>query len=198
VVGEIFALFPQVQWISSLNPVIWNRSGQAVGAGSLEGFSRGSFMRGGNIAGQPWFARGWIQQESTFWRRSLWEQAGGAVALELAFDFDLWARFYQHADLYGVRALLGGIRRHGEQKTARLHDQYVREVVAILSRHGGRPYSASASSLRHLARRLQQKPATRRRPLNALLAATGLMLPARNIVFNEETETWEIRERLVV
>jgi hypothetical protein len=63
---------------------------------------------------------GWIQQESTFWRRSLWEEAGGYMSEELyyAMDFELWARFFEHADLYGVSVPLGGFRRHGTQKTA--------------------------------------------------------------------------------
>jgi len=50
------------------------------------------------------FALGWIQQESTFWRRSLWERAGAQAGKDypLAGDFELWARFFQPADLYAV------------------------------------------------------------------------------------------------
>ena len=140
VVAEVFRLFPEVSWITSLHPVICNRANQAVDCGAMEGFSRESFMRGGNIGGQAWYARGWIQQESTFWRRSLWEQAGGNVGHTIAFDFDLWARFYRHADLVGVRAPLAGFRRHPTQKTSAQRDAYMRDVLDGFARHGGRPY----------------------------------------------------------
>lgn len=57
-----------------------------------------------------------IQQESTFWRRSLWERAGGRVdaAWRYASDFELWVRFFRHARLYTVDSLIGGFREHSD------------------------------------------------------------------------------------
>jgi hypothetical protein len=62
-----------------------------------------------------------IQQESTFWRRQLWDAAGGCLdtTLRYAGDMELWARFFRIAVLYGVDALIGGIRSHPAQKTAK-------------------------------------------------------------------------------
>lgn len=198
VVAEVFTKFPDVAWITTLNPLAWNTRGQAVRCGTIDGFSRASFLRGGNIADQRWYTRGWIQQESTFWRRSLWEQAGGNVTGELAFDFDLWARFYRHADLVGVRAPLGGIRRHPDQKTRKQGAEYASGVRAILGRHGGKPYGALASVARRVARHVQRRPVTRAHPVNALLAGLGLLLPAPIIVYHDEEEAWVRRERWVV
>lgn len=80
-------------------------SGQATSINFGGGFNRTSFLIGGNLPTKGSFQRRFIQQEP-FWRRSLWEQAGGAIdtTFHLAADFDLWARFYQHSELYGVMA----------------------------------------------------------------------------------------------
>jgi hypothetical protein len=49
-------------------------------------------------------------KESIFWRRSLWEKAGGELtaAYRDVGDFDLGVRFFRHARLYSVDALIGG------------------------------------------------------------------------------------------
>ncbi len=62
---------------------------------------------------------GWIQQEATFWTPWLWKQAGARMeeSLYLAGDFELWARFWQHADLVTTDIPLAGFRQHGKNKT---------------------------------------------------------------------------------
>ena len=69
------------------------------------------------------------------------EKAGGQIdaSLPLAGDTELWAKFYQHADLYGVATPLGGFRMHGDQKTSRRMLAYIEESVTVLRRNGGRP-----------------------------------------------------------
>ena len=61
----------------------------------------------------------WVQQESTFWRRSLWEKAGGRLddRFKYAADFFLWREFAKHTDLVKVSSFLGGYRSHGDQVT---------------------------------------------------------------------------------
>jgi hypothetical protein len=56
-----------------------------------------------------------IQQESCFWRRSLWEKAGAQLdtSLKLAGDLELWARFFRHARLHATLTQLGGFRYRG-------------------------------------------------------------------------------------
>jgi hypothetical protein len=70
-------------------------------------WSRYRFLAGANK---------YIQQEGVFWRRSLWERAGGYVDASRRFvsDFELWVRFFRHAQLYSVNALIGGYRAHGD------------------------------------------------------------------------------------
>jgi glycosyltransferase involved in cell wall biosynthesis/ADP-heptose:LPS heptosyltransferase/lipopolysaccharide biosynthesis regulator YciM/ubiquinone/menaquinone biosynthesis C-methylase UbiE len=78
----------------------------------------------------------YIQQESTFWRRNLWDRAGGKIdtTWQLAADFELWCRFFHHSQLIGVDALLGGFRYHSGQKTSILMDRYEQEVLQIIDR----------------------------------------------------------------
>ncbi|GAB7081072.1 glycosyltransferase [Megalodesulfovibrio paquesii] len=58
-----------------------------------------------------------VQQESTFWRKRLWDKAGGLdTSLRLAGDWDLWRRFAAHAPLTHIYHQLGGFHvRPGQQ-----------------------------------------------------------------------------------
>src|SRR5204863_5895479 len=120
-----------------------------------EGFGRADFVAGENLLTGAWFATGWLQQESTFWRRSLWERAGGRIDTrwKLAADFELWLRFFQHAELYAVDTPLAGFRQHGDQKTGQEKEFYQREAAQILSESGGRAPGFIRSSLRAAAAR---------------------------------------------
>jgi len=110
VVGEIFSQLPEVDWISSLLPTSWDANGYLARVDPLPGFNRQAFLDGLFLPSTA--KKGyWMQQESTFWRRSLWEKSGASMPdFKLAGDFALWCRFYQHAELYGVTYPLGGFR----------------------------------------------------------------------------------------
>jgi glycosyltransferase involved in cell wall biosynthesis len=133
VVGSIFRDLPTVQWITG-RPTTFNEAGMTVGVFHLLRWSRYRFLAGANR---------YIQQESTFWRRSLWEKAGGRVddSRRMASDFELWVRFFRYAQLYPVDALIGGFRVHavslGVQEVAEC-DRIQQEIVdAELERSGG-------------------------------------------------------------
>jgi glycosyltransferase involved in cell wall biosynthesis len=124
-VGEIFEQHPDVEWISTLQPALWDSKGSFGGLASRPGFSKDAFLDGkylleGTPKTNPSVQTrpvGTIQQESTFWRRSLWERAGAYISSEFgpAGDFELWCRFYEHADLTGVHFPLAGFRVHASQ-----------------------------------------------------------------------------------
>jgi glycosyltransferase involved in cell wall biosynthesis len=147
VVDALFSRFPEVEWVTSLYPLRWGADGSAVDCSCREGYSREGFFRGEHMNGTGRFTKGWIQQESTFWRRSLWERAGARVdaSLRLAGDFELWARFYKHSNLYGVAVPIAGFRMHKQQKTARHGALYLEEAEETLRRHGGRPHGLLSS-----------------------------------------------------
>jgi Glycosyl transferase family 2 len=110
VVGEIFSQLPEVEWISSLLPTSWDANGYLARVDPLPGFNRQAFLDGLFLPSTT--KKGyWMQQESTFWRRSLWEKSGASIpSFKLAGDFALWCQFYQYAELYGVSYPLGGFR----------------------------------------------------------------------------------------
>ncbi|MBS1921524.1 MAG: glycosyltransferase [Bacteroidetes bacterium] len=103
-VAEIFRDLNEVQWLVGMptNLSIGNAP-QRVGVPKLRNIYD-------IIAGDY----KWIQQESVFWSRELWEKTGGKldISVKYAEDFNLWLRFYEHAQLYNVNTILGGFRYH--------------------------------------------------------------------------------------
>jgi glycosyltransferase involved in cell wall biosynthesis len=77
----------------------------------------------------------WIPQESTFWRRELWDLAGAHLNqnVEYAGDLELWLRFFQHEKLYSVPGLLGGFRiRSANQISLEKMDVYTEEALGLI------------------------------------------------------------------
>jgi glycosyltransferase involved in cell wall biosynthesis len=131
IVGQIFTtLNDTVQWITGIT-AYWDANDILFGVRDHPRYSR-RFIRLGFNDGRKFRS---IQQESTFWSRSLWELAGGFVdnRMRFAADFDLWRRFACHADLYLASVVLGGFRVHFKQKTVPGIEQYYEEVDHILS-----------------------------------------------------------------
>jgi len=106
VVGSVFREHPDVDWITGI-PTAFDEQGSVTRVASLRRWTRWRFLAGANR---------YIQQESTFWRRRLWERAGGYVdgSRRMASDFELWVRFFRHARLHPVTALIGGFRVHSD------------------------------------------------------------------------------------
>jgi hypothetical protein len=137
VVGSIFHDFPSVDWITTLQRGWGDRTG-VVGVNGMKGFAREAF-RQGRYGGwkNSLLKYGYIQQESTFWRRSLWEASEGlSLTCGDAADFDLWCQFYKRSDLHGVNVPLGIFRQHADQKTADA-SSYEAECKEILESHFG-------------------------------------------------------------
>lgn len=125
-VSRIFEAYPEVEWITG-RPSAMDARGELNYVGPLRAWSRLRFLAGDHL---------WIQQESTFWRRSLWEKAGARLDTELkvANDFELWARFFRHADLYSVDRMLGCFRVRPGQRSVVDQARYEREVRSVLAR----------------------------------------------------------------
>jgi len=119
VVAEIFQRFPHVEWLMGLN-AWWNRNGVMTKVRRVNKNMYDYLL--GDFA--------WIQQESVFWRRSLWDKAGGHIdqTYELMVDGELWTRFFLHAPLYTVDAVLGGYRSHGTNRAKLHYDRCLMEM----------------------------------------------------------------------
>lgn len=129
--GTIFSAFPNVAWLTTLKQLVFDSQGQRKAVKHMPGFSRQAFLDGLYVT-KPFTGLGFIQQESTFWRRELWRKTGGIrTQFTLAGDFDLWARFFIHEDLYGVDHLLAGFRVHDKNRSRR-SSTYIREAEQSL------------------------------------------------------------------
>jgi GT2 family glycosyltransferase len=140
-VADVMGSLPQIEWLTSLVHLFWDENGSPVSCESHPGFSRQLILRGGTLLGSGWPSWAFLQQESTFWRRSLWDKTGGRIdsSCTLAADFDLWMKFARVAEVYSLEVPLAGFRRHTQQKTAQHMEEYLQQARESFRRHGGRP-----------------------------------------------------------
>jgi glycosyltransferase involved in cell wall biosynthesis len=112
-VADIFDQHPDVNWITGTQ-AWWNDRGAMLGTDNVykdvRDFLTGNFR--------------WIQQESVFWRRSLWIKAGGFINEDyrLMVDGELWTRFFLHDSLWHATCVLSGYRMHRGNR-ARMFDE---------------------------------------------------------------------------
>jgi glycosyltransferase involved in cell wall biosynthesis len=183
VVRELFARFPEVQWLTSGSPVMLDEAGRMVRVGRTFGFAREPYLLGLNGL-RPWSRQYFVQQESTFWRRELWEAAGGSLdaSFEPASDFELWRRFFDHAELWTVDTVIGAFRVHGEQRTATQLDAYREQALRALPPASGRSLLGARASTRI-------PTGIRRR--------TGTAWSAPVITWSRTTRDWQTMRRSV-
>src|SRR5205807_178820 len=114
---------PTIDWIIGW-PAWFDDSGRFTAIDRQPRFPH-SILSAGLADGIHW---PFVQQESTFWRKRLWDRAGGLnPAFRLAGDWDLWSRFARTATLVHVNRQLGAFHvRLGQQSTDL--DAYWREV----------------------------------------------------------------------
>lgn len=119
-VAEVFRDVPEAQWIMGV-PAQWSESGIGPRAVAPSWWNLYDLLAGNYRS---------IQQESVFWRRSLWDSAGGSLSrtLKYAADFDLWLRFMRLAPLYHLGTVLGGFRVHDERMGGQENPGYAEET----------------------------------------------------------------------
>lgn len=188
-VAEAMTGLPEIEWLTSRFHMFWDQHGRAMRCEAHPGFSRELVLRGGTLPGCGWPAWAFIQQESTFWRRSLWEKAGGRLNTDYSFagDYDLWIRFAENAELYSLSVPLAGFRQHASQKTAHHMPEYLREAQTCFRSHGGRnPNKFRGYWLKNWGKVLRY---LQRRHAYAC-AQQGFFNQA---VFKGEAQRWELR-----
>jgi glycosyltransferase involved in cell wall biosynthesis len=135
-IAQAFQAFPEIDWLTTAQQGHYSE-GAGTSTVLISGFSKSFFMAGGYLGFEP-FALDFIQQESTFWRKSLWERAGSYLndSLRMANDFELWRRFFAHADLALLDAPVGCFRHHPDQRSVNQAALYKQEAWACLGRKG--------------------------------------------------------------
>jgi glycosyltransferase involved in cell wall biosynthesis len=97
-----------------------------------------------------WLKGEFFYQPEVFWRRRIWEAAGGRVADDLyyCFDYDLWVRMAQAgARVVHIPDLLAVYRVHPAQKTYGANLPYLPELKLVQSRCGVRSHAAHHDTL---------------------------------------------------
>jgi hypothetical protein len=175
VVGSVFRdMPPEIEWITG-RATAFNDEGMTTVVLDIPHWSRNRFLAGANR---------YIQQESTYWRRSLWQKAGARTesSCRNGADFELWVRFFRHAKLHPVDALIGGFRVHGDslglnnlEEVHHTHDGFIEEDLKTA------PWGKSIRRFRRISQTMQSIPKVRglwqRLAINGLYRLPGPDLP---------------------
>lgn len=132
-VASAFTNHQEIQWLTG-RATSWDRDGKfTYFEASIPEWSREYLL---NLTQEIRERRRFIQQESTFWKRSLWEKSGSQLnlQLELAGDFELWVRFSRYASLFPIDDFLGGFRSYEGQRSKLYIDKYMQEVELVVDR----------------------------------------------------------------
>lgn len=128
-VAEIFDKYEEVNWLMGLARE-YTEDGALVGQITLP-WCRWSKYR--YLTNDFQF----IQQESSFWTRDLWEKAGGRLDFEydLAGDMELWARFFRFDKLHTTTLELSGFRHRKEGQRSKVGKKtYLEEARQVVRR----------------------------------------------------------------
>ena len=110
IVMETFNQFPNVDWLTGV-PSTMDHKGALLNVENPKIYPRWMIRKG-------CFRHdclGSIQQESTFFRRTLYEKAPLTSDFKLAGDFKLWWDFAGHTQLFTVKTILASFRKHEGQ-----------------------------------------------------------------------------------
>jgi glycosyltransferase involved in cell wall biosynthesis len=193
-VGTLFRDFPDVRWLTGAYTAI-DPLGRPAVVQHPPRWTRRHLL-------SP-YAKRWISQTSTFWRRDLWEEAGGKIedvwtegsterSFPHAFDFELWARFSRYAPLQTVNAPIGCHRHIPGQEGGVNRDAYLDYANMIRRRERPRSLKERAEAIAADI----SAPLGRYRLLTAESTVAGAMGAPPVIVFDLPTYTYRRRQRL--
>ncbi len=123
-VAEILSL-EGVEWIQGVG-TLYDELGRTVKVSPVYRWSKYDYLMGNYQ---------WIQQESTYWKRSLWQKAGASMTVKYKYagELELWNRFFKYGTLYAPNCLIGGFRmRTKNQLSSDKSEEYFNEVQCIL------------------------------------------------------------------
>lgn len=146
VVEKLFELHPEVEWITGVPAFFFDQTNLFRIDASVPVYSQYAIRKGWHNGGTfpP------IQQESSFWRRSLWDRSRGAEIFRgqgkgkgYAADYLLWRRFAEHARLRTACTVLAAFTISPGQITDRFRDAYAQECGLKQYQKMPNPYTRS-------------------------------------------------------
>lgn len=165
---------PECEWLTGLHTL---READGRVRHIVPEFFPREVLAAGWADGECW---PFMQQESTFWRKRLYDRAGGLdTTLRLAADWDLWRRFARQAELVHLRRQLGAFTVRPGQLSAdkgayRL--EVARALAAVPARYPAPPYTVLESRPEDGRWSLERMPLPerKRRGWRRVAAALGL------------------------
>jgi glycosyltransferase involved in cell wall biosynthesis len=128
--AQAVKIFPKNKWFTGL-PSVWNQFGALNYINTSPPEFEIDYLK--QLPDDP--APYYIQQESTFFKRTIWEEAGGSLdlGLDLAADYELWLRFTRIEQVKQLKCLIGGFRIQPLQRSSLKRDQYIAEVRSVIA-----------------------------------------------------------------
>ena len=110
---DIFKKHEDIMWLTGM-PINYNKFGQITWVDYPWGYDQRNIKQGLNCGGNK---LGFIQQESTFWRKKLIDNVDITCLNQFKFagDYYLWKQFAEFEKLYLVQSCLSGFRLHDNQ-----------------------------------------------------------------------------------
>ncbi len=125
VVQRTLSKYPQIAWLKGITSYI-NEHSTVYAAGQCNLY-RQDFIEAGLYGPVLRF----IQQDSVFWRATLWQESGGVdETLSLSGDYFLWKAFSKVTPLYSLNAHVSCFRKRTNQKSSDT-EAYFREIESI-------------------------------------------------------------------
>ncbi|MDO8573078.1 MAG: glycosyltransferase [bacterium] len=125
-VAGILVQYPDIEWVKGINTTS-NERGDIIAQGSCFLY-RQDWLQKGIYGRNAYF----VQQDSVFWRRSLWKRARLHISsLRLAGDYALWTAFALHTPLWSFNKRVSVFRERAGQLSGTMEESYRQEQEAI-------------------------------------------------------------------
>ncbi len=125
-IADIFTENPDIDWIQG-HPCVADERGRIV-------YQRPQRSSKFSFYLKEYHDGKFIQQESTYWRRNLWEKSGSSISRDFGYagDFELWMRFYKYAEQYITPALVGSFRVRKDQISEKYYTSYIEQCDKVI------------------------------------------------------------------
>lgn len=129
-VAAIFTHYPDIEWLKGINTTS-DETGATIAQGSCFLY-RQNWLEKGIYGRSAYF----VQQDSVFWKRSLWEKARPRISsFRLAGDYALWTMFARNKPLWSFNKRVSIFRERPGQLSVIMEHPYRQEQKAIAPRN---------------------------------------------------------------
>lgn len=141
-----------------------------------------------------------IQQESTFWRKSLWEKTGAHLDENFiqGFDSELWTRFFKKVEHYFLMAPVGAYRKTTQSRSIRGRKEFIKytEKALRIMKKKAKKSDIFSSRVYALIKKYLRFGILENIPDNIFSKTPYLKkFIYKSINYNFVTKSWEIREQ---